>query len=883
MATARTIHVEHAQGTLIGDHGLQINYYPHVTSGGDEVGLRPVQADLPARSQVLAGRDAYLAELLGFLDPEVSEAVPRVAVVCGMAGVGKSELVLHAAHAAVRNGWFPGGVLFAKLQGDGLELAQIALDGFLSAMEVPGDRVPADPRTRARKFSSVVTQYAEAGKPVLVVIDNAATAGQCELLVPAEGRALVTSRNELAILDARLVRLPVLDDQAGADLLAGQLGVSLGADTRVAGHREDARAVAELCGGLPLALRIVAAILVRNQARSLAAVAEDLRDARTRLDELAWEDGSEVLGVRAAFDVSYRALAPDRARVFRLLAVNPGPEISIPAAAVLAGSDEGDVRRHLAGLAGTHLIEPCIADGRWQMHDLIRLYAAEEPPEGSQNAHTRLMAYYADTADAAAQYLAPATYHPAKRAFAGRADALEWLNAEYPNLAAIALLPGPGFAGLAIGLWRYLELPHRVNDGILLVGHALLISRQVGDRRLEAHAQTHLTSLFNLARMFDSALAAGQAAVAAWRSLGDQENLGPALSNLAGAQMAAGLFEEAISAGREAVKVFQSLDGDQRHHQGIALGHIAHGLTATGRPAESIAAYRDVLAVMRETGDQRGEGAMLNNLGHALKEAGQLGEAIAAQEQAAATFADLGDRAGQGMALANLGAYLYLQDNRSDAIPALNNAIDALTEVGDTHSRGAALANLGQILAEDGHRDEAIKAFADAAADFRKSRDGANEGVAERHRGLALIDAGQPGQAADAFRAAARLAQQAGDRPDEAMALYMLGNALPQSQWEEAKAALTAATQAFKDSGQPELERAAELSLLKLKMFPSAEQLHARMRAGTINQVAPRIWMDVVVLGAQDTDEEKRIAEDLLRRARKAAGKAVREKPESAG
>ena len=140
-AAVRDVHVDHAKGTLIGDHGTQINYFQHVAAGSDGGGLQPVQADLPAESRVFTGRDADLAELLALLDPQAPGTEPRIAVVSGMAGVGKSELVLHAAHAAAANGWFPGGVLFVTLRGDDLELAQIALDGFLAAVGIPGDRV----------------------------------------------------------------------------------------------------------------------------------------------------------------------------------------------------------------------------------------------------------------------------------------------------------------------------------------------------------------------------------------------------------------------------------------------------------------------------------------------------------------------------------------------------------------------------------------------------------------------------------------------------------------------------------------------------------------------------------------------------------------------
>jgi tetratricopeptide (TPR) repeat protein len=881
-ALARTIHVDHPKGMMIGDRGMQINYFQTVAEIGDAVGLQPVQADLPAESRVFAGRDAYLAELLGLLDPEASGTAPQVVVVSGMAGVGKSELVLHAAHAAVRSGWFPGGVLFAALHGDELELAQLALDGFLSAVGIPGDRVPADPSARSRLFSSVIARYAEAGKPVLVVVDNAVSAGQCELLLPAGGKAVVTSRNELAILDARPLRLPVLSDEAGADVLAGQLAESLVTDPRVADHRDDAREIARLCGGLPLALRIVAAILTLHQTRALATMAGHLRDAGTRLDELKWEDGGQVRGVRAAFDVSYRALPAERARVFRLLSVNPGPEVSTAAAAVLADLDQRAVRHHLEELAKTHLIEIGRED-RWRMHDLIRIYAAEEQPYGTDRAWARLMAFYMNTANAANEHLAPATYYPGKRTFAGRTEALEWLDSEYPNLAAIALLPvrGPMFVDVALGLWRYFELRRRVNDGMMLTGQALLTARRIGDRGREARAQVNLAGLFRQARMFDAALAAGRSAVAIYRSTGNRAGLGMALNNLAGAQVMAERFEEATLTGREAAAVFRSL-GD-RHREGIALGHIALALRRTGQHAENIAAHRNVLAVMREADDQRGEGVALLNLGQALREGGQLDEAIEAEKEAADIFAEVGDRAAQGAALNNLGSDLHVSDRGREATPVLRQAVDVLTEIGDTHARAGALINLGQLLAEDGHGDEAITAFTGAVADYRETRDRGGEGAAERQRGQALQAAGRLDEAAEAFRAAAELFREVRDLREEGLTLSLLVGVLPEAQQEEAKAAFKRAVAVFQEVREPKPETMAMSSRLNPKdPAPTAAELRARIEAGTIDEIVPGLWVDFHVFSEHETEEERKVAEDIRAGVRKAAartaGKAARER-----
>jgi tetratricopeptide (TPR) repeat protein len=876
----RPVRVDRAMGTLIGDYGMQINYFSRVTAEGDALELQPVEAALPAESSVFASREADLAELLELFDPEVSGAVPRVAVITGMAGIGKSELVLHVAHEAVRNGWFPGGVLFVTLHGDDLEVAQIALDGFLSATGIPGDRAPADLQARSRLFSSVIEQYAQVGRPVLVVIDNAVSAEQCELLVPAGGRALVTSRNELSILDARLVRLGILSDEAGADLLAGQLGVSVGADTRVADHRDDARAIAGLCGGLPLAIRIVAAILAENRARSLARVVVDLRDARTRLDQLTWEGQGEALAVRAAFDVSYSGIQSERRRVFRLLAINPGPEISTAAASVLTGLDERAVRSHLEGLARTHLIERGSADGRWRMHDLIRIYAAEEEPKGTADAWAKLIVYYMNTATAATQHLAPATYHPAKRTFSERAEALAWLDIEYPNLAAIALLPipNPMFADVALGLWRYFELRRRINDGIMLTRHALLIAGKLRDRRRKARAHTNLTALFRQARMFNDALAAGRAAVRAYRSVGDREGLGIALNNLAGAQLAAERFEEAIATGLDAVEIFRSL-GD-RHREAIALAHIATAREQTGQISEGIAAYTDVLSAMRDAGDQRGEAAALLNIGWSLKEANRLDEAITAEKQAVAIFRELGDRVGEGSALNNLGSFLYLEDRGGEAIPVLNEAVGALTDVDDIHSRGGALVNLGMAFEESGHFDEAVKAFTEAATDYRETRDRTGEGAAERGRGQALLGAGRREQSAEAFRVAIEIFREVGDRLQEGIALALAGSVLPEAQREEAIAAFEGAVAAFQETGEPALERAATGGLLSLKFpVPSLAEWCTRADAGTSIQITPHIWLDVHTLGDQEDEEGQRIAEEIRARIRKATTDAVDKNP----
>jgi hypothetical protein len=171
-----------------------------------------------------------------------------------------------------------------------------------------------------------------------------------------------------------------------------------------------------VCGGLPLALQITAALLKADPALSAAELAGEL--SGDRLAALRYDDGSGqgAPSVAAAFELSYHRLDETSARVFRLLPVHPGPDVSTAAAAVLADLPTGQVRRVLAGLAAAHLAEAAAgAGGRWRMHDLLRLYAqglSEEhaDAEGREQARDRLLGWYLRMASAADAHLRAASY-----------------------------------------------------------------------------------------------------------------------------------------------------------------------------------------------------------------------------------------------------------------------------------------------------------------------------------------------------------------------------------------------------------------------------------------------------------------------------------------
>ena len=360
-------------------------------------------AQLPPSATGFTGRDGELAVLAGLLDPAGTSGPVLVSAVAGLAGVGQDDPGGGGGARRLGRGWFGGGVLFVDLHGYDeapVEPGQ-ALDALLRALGVPAEHIPPSVEERAGLHRSVLAQIPD---PVLVIADNASTEAQVRPLLPGTGphKVLVTSRHTLAGLGARLVDVTVLDDDASVGLLDAALRAARPDDNPISADREAAVRLAGVCGGLPLALQITAALLKADATLSTGELADELATEQDRLPRLAYDDGSGqgAPSVAAAFELSYRRLDETFARVFRLLPVNPGPDLSTAAAAVLADLPVTEVRRVLAGLAAAHLAEAAAGKaGRWRMHDLLRLYAqrlSQEHAEtdGREQARDRLLGWY---------------------------------------------------------------------------------------------------------------------------------------------------------------------------------------------------------------------------------------------------------------------------------------------------------------------------------------------------------------------------------------------------------------------------------------------------------------------------------------------------------
>jgi hypothetical protein len=307
----------------------------------------PIPDQLPLDIAAFTGRHRQLERLRALLEPTGQYGPVVISAIDGTAGIGKSALAIYLAHRL--DAAFPDGQLYASLHGTTAGLAPLdpleVLGRFLRALSGDDGPFPADLDAAAGLFRSLV-----AGRRLLVVLDDAASAEQVRPLLPASPGCgvLITSRRTLGGLDGAVhLHLDVLAFEDTVALVA-----LLARRDRVAAEPEAVARLVELCGRLPLALRIAGARLAARPVWKVETLVRRLDAEHQRLDELAVDD----LAVRASFDVSYQSLhtGSDRAQasdagVFRLLGLLETPDIAVPAAAVLVGQSPQATEGHWSG------------------------------------------------------------------------------------------------------------------------------------------------------------------------------------------------------------------------------------------------------------------------------------------------------------------------------------------------------------------------------------------------------------------------------------------------------------------------------------------------------------------------------------------------------
>ncbi|MFF3836320.1 tetratricopeptide repeat protein [Streptomyces sp. NPDC001930] len=566
-----------------------------------------------------------------------SGGIVTISAIDGMAGVGKTTLAVHAGHRLADR--FPDGQLFVDLQAHTAGQAPLdagaALEVLLGQLGVPAKHIPASLADRAALWRSEL-----AGRRVLAVLDNALGTEQIRPLLPgasSHALLLITSRRRLTDLDgAHALSMDVLP---AAD--------AVGLFTSIVGERAAAEPLAvldvlQLCGFLPLAVRIAAARLRDRRSWTVAYLADRLRDQRRRLAELATSER----GVAAAFTLSYRQLTPDQQRVFRLLGLQPGRDIGPDAAAALADLPFEQAEMLLEDLLDAHVLIQ-LKPGRYTFHDLLREHAlataaAEEPPQARHEAVDRLVHHYLHTASAAVDHLypegrnrrpripAPDTPTPAPTP-QDEAEAIAWLDGERANLMAVGQYAaehdrGPHTSRLAATLHRYLLGHAHQADALTLHDLALRASRRSGDTTAEARTLIDVGEVhFWWHGAYEQAAEHYRHALGLARESGDRIAAARALQNLGDVSRRRRDHDRAHDHCVESLALFRELGdraGEARCLTGLGIDHERRG-----RYEEAHDHHRQALHAYRETGSRIGETIVLNNIGLLYRRQGRYDEA----------------------------------------------------------------------------------------------------------------------------------------------------------------------------------------------------------------------------------------------------------------
>lgn len=650
-------------------------------------------AQLPPDTPGFAGRAEQLRRLDRVLDEPVTTA--RIVVLTGTAGVGKTTLAVHWAHTVRER--FSDGQLYLNLRGfdptGSPVTASEAVRGFLEAFQVPRDRVPTTLEAQAGLYRSLL-----ADRRVLVLLDNVRDADQVRALLPgsASSLALVTSRDRLdglVVAGARPIPVDLLDDTEAHAMLCARLGTE-----RVRAEPAAAAAIIGLCAHLPLALAVVAARAVTHPGFSLAALAGQLRGG---LDELAGAD--ETTDPRAVFSWSCRRLSPAAARLFRLLALHPGPDVSTRAAASLAGLPPGKVRPVLAELAQASLITEH-SPGRYACHDLLRAYSAEladadETPADRDQATRRMLGHYAYTAYHADGFLDPRREVPPvltelpdgvePEKIVDRREAVAWFDAEHRVLLT-ALHQDARFDtqvwDLAWSTRRFLTLQGHWHDELDSLSTALAAARRLGDENKQAFAYCYLGNTYVWLGRYDEAHHHLRLALNLYEATHD--TIGQAYVHHAFAWLLdkKGNVATAVTHAERALALFRA--AEHRAGEARELNAVGWFQALLGEYAIAVKYCQEALQLQQQLGDTINAAPTWDSLGYAHDKLGDRARAITCYENALDLYRRTGYRIHVADTLVRIADIHHDMGDLAAAREAWRQAHGLLEELGHPDAAG---------------------------------------------------------------------------------------------------------------------------------------------------------------------------------------------------
>lgn len=657
------------------------------------LGVEPlVPHQLPADPRTFAGRESDLKALHALL-PEAldADASTPIASVEGMGGIGKTTLSVHFAHEIADR--FPGGQIHLNLRGYGpgepVEPAA-ALEAMLTALGVPCEQIPADLDGRAASWRTHT-----AGRRLLIVLDNANRTEQVRPLLPGPGcLVLITSRWQLRALvathGARRVALAELGAEDAVELLASTIGLE-----RVARDPAATERFVRYCGGLPLAIRILAVRVAQFPGLPLDEFVDSLESEHDLLGSFDLADGDGT-NIRSVFSYSYQALEPSAARLLRLLGLSTGVDFSVPAAAAVAGLDLTRTRPLLTTLAAAHLLaQP--RPGRYQFHDLIRAYAGEaaeqvDTAEERDAALDRLLGWYLATAFNASRRMRPERYYrllePARLdglAFAEYHDALDWFDEEAGNLIAAVHLARRRRRDdvcwkLAWLLQSYFGTRSRLDDWRSVFGVALEAARDGGHRPGEAGILSGLGVVNGVVRQYEESRHYLERVLTIQRELGAREGEARAQYNLALAAHNLADYTGAYEHGMRALEIVRELGMGAFEASVLrALGDIC---TSMGDHEQALELADAALAIPGPDGSPVDTRFTQHTRGVALLGLGRLAEGIACISESVEMFFTMGEHYEAADVLSQLGTIHLRQGDGALARECWVRSARLLTELG---------------------------------------------------------------------------------------------------------------------------------------------------------------------------------------------------------
>ncbi len=702
----------------------------------DSAALVRVGRSLPDGINDFTGRTEEIAFLVGGSHRNGDEPpTTMVWAIEGMAGIGKTQLAIRAAHELLSQGWRAPIQLYVNLHGFDPEWPPAepaaVLESCLRALGMHGNHIPLDLAGRTRAYRNLV----RAG-PALLVLDNAANDAQVRPLLPDNPSSLVfvTSRRRLdGLPDAHHLRLTSFSRAESLDLLSRTSGPG-----QVEAEPEAADRIAQACGDLPLAVSLVA-----HQIKARAGWT--LTDHASRIEALRLEDG-----IRRALVLSYEHLSGTHQRVLRLLALHPGADFTVYAAAALGDTDVDTAQRHLDTLVTDHLLLEAEVH-RYHLHDLVRAYAVErlldeEPGASREAALTRLFDNYLGTAAMAMDLIAP--HEKARRpavavpgtptvSLADDASATGWLDSERHNLLATAIPSAYGdrpthTVRLSATLWRYLDTGGHYADALTLHERAVTAARLQDDPAGEVRA---LTSLGNVHLRLSNYIAAAELyeqALDLSRDTGDRLGQANVLGNLGVVYVRIGSYEQATDRLGQALALYR--ETGNKLGQANSLGNLGFVSARRGRYEEALEYHRRALSLHCDVGNRVGEANALGNLGFVLARIHRYDQSTDHYQQALVLHAEIGDRAGQAETLTGLGVVCHRLGELERAIDYHRQALTLAEEIGDRESQAAASNGYGEAARAAGDPTGALSAHSRAHA--RATEIGDRMEQARAHEGL---------------------------------------------------------------------------------------------------------------------------------------------------